>query len=228
VPSSGWLPTRREGSDPPECDHVHFADGISDDRKGILSHLTIRGDVVRRVDVAIIDLVSRNELIDLDAEQIRTLSWAEYDTSGSVVRSGEGGGRWGSVMPDTLGEVLEHDACGNNEQISTQVAMPAAPNPPTSSRPNKKTEPVPRWGMQLTADYSESKAWATYRLIQKQYAALIGDLKPIVIRSRGIGLGITMRYNIRIVDDDRAYLEKLCQKLIAAGGACVVLENDRR
>jgi hypothetical protein len=86
---------------------------------------------------------------------------------------------------------------------------------------------VPRWGMQLTANWSESKAWATYRLIQKQYAALIGDREPIVIRSRGIGLGSAMRYNIRIADDDRTYLEKFCNKLIAAGGACVVLRNDR-
>jgi tetratricopeptide (TPR) repeat protein len=162
--------------------------------------------------------------LNCNAEQIRTLSWAEYDTSGSVVRSGEGEGRWGSVMPDTLGEVLEHDACGNNEQISPQVAMPA-PNPPTS-RPNKKTEPVPRWGMQLTVNWSESKAWATYRLIQKQYASLIGDREPIVIRSRDVERG-TVRYNIRIPDDDRSYLERLCQKLIAAGGACVVLRNDR-
>jgi soluble lytic murein transglycosylase-like protein len=86
---------------------------------------------------------------------------------------------------------------------------------------------VPRWGMQLTANWSESKAWATYRLIQKQYAALIGDREPIVIRSRGVGLGSAMRYNIRIADDDRTYLEKFCNKLIAAGGACVVLRNDR-
>jgi hypothetical protein len=112
------------------------------------------------------------------------------------------------------------------EPISTQVAMPAAPNPPTSSRPNKKTEPVPRWGMQLTANWSESNAWETYRLIQKQYAALIGDREPIVIRSRDVGTG-RVRYNIRIADDDRAYLEKLCFKLITAGGACVVLRNDR-
>jgi transglycosylase-like protein with SLT domain len=86
---------------------------------------------------------------------------------------------------------------------------------------------VPRWGMQLTANWSESKAWATYRLIQKQYAGLIGDREPIVVRSRGIGLGFAMRYNIRIPDDNRAYLDKFCQKLIAAGGACVVLRNDR-
>ena len=86
---------------------------------------------------------------------------------------------------------------------------------------------VPRWGMQLTANWSESKAWAIYRMIQKQYAALIGDREPIVIRSRGIGLGSAIRYNIRIADDDRAYLEKFCRQLIAAGGACVVLRNDR-
>ncbi len=86
---------------------------------------------------------------------------------------------------------------------------------------------VPRWGMQLTANWNESRAWAIYRMIQKQYAALIGDREPIVIRSRGIGLGTALRYNIRIPDDDRQYLERFCAKLIAAGGACVVLRNDR-
>jgi transglycosylase-like protein with SLT domain len=86
---------------------------------------------------------------------------------------------------------------------------------------------VPRWGMQLTANWNESKAWAIYRMIQKQYAVLIGDREPIVIRSRGIGLGSALRYNIRIADDDRKYLDRFCAKLIAAGGACVVLRNDR-
>jgi tetratricopeptide (TPR) repeat protein len=52
--------------------------------------------------------------LNCGAEQLRTLSWAEYDASGNVVRSGEGGGRWGSVMPDTLGEILEHGACGKS------------------------------------------------------------------------------------------------------------------
>jgi len=86
---------------------------------------------------------------------------------------------------------------------------------------------MPRWGMQLTANWSESKGWEIYRLIHKHYAALIGDREPIVIRSRDVRNGDRVRYNIRIVDDDRAYLEKLCRQLIAAGGACVVLRNDR-
>ena len=86
---------------------------------------------------------------------------------------------------------------------------------------------VPRWGMQLASNWSESQAWATYQLIQKQYPSLIGDREPIVIPSTGAGMGTAIRYNIRIADDDRPSLEKLCQTLIAAGGACVVLPNDR-
>jgi Transglycosylase SLT domain len=86
---------------------------------------------------------------------------------------------------------------------------------------------VPRWGMQLAANWSESKAWASFRDIAKHYAALIGDREPIVVSRRGIGLGSAVRYNIRIGDDDRGYLEKFCNKLMAAGGACVVLRNDR-
>jgi len=86
---------------------------------------------------------------------------------------------------------------------------------------------VPRWGMQLTANWSESKAWAIYRMIAKKYSGLIGDREPIVIRSRGGGLGSAIRYNIRIADDNRRYLESFCNTLIAAGGACVVLRNDR-
>jgi hypothetical protein len=86
---------------------------------------------------------------------------------------------------------------------------------------------VPRWGAQLTASWSERQAWAIYRSIAKKYAELIGDREPLVLRSRGIGMGSAMRYNIRISDDSRGYLDKFCTKLIAAGGACVVLRNDR-
>ena len=112
----------------------------------------------------------------------------------------------------------KQQTAGRNQTAPAPAAAPNAPAPPSQAA-------APAWGMQLTANYSESDAWATYRLIQKQYASLIGDREPIVIRSRGIGFGDKVRYNIRIVDDDRAYLEKLCQKLIAAGGACVVLRN---
>ncbi len=84
---------------------------------------------------------------------------------------------------------------------------------------------VPRWGAQLTAAWSENQAWMIYRTLQKRYAALIGDREPIVLQSRSSGMGSATRYIIRIADDNRGYLEGFCRKLIAAGGACVVLRN---
>jgi len=86
---------------------------------------------------------------------------------------------------------------------------------------------VPRWGAQLTANLSESAAWATYRMLQKRYASLIGDREPMVLRGRLPGMGSAARYMIRIADDDRSFLQKFCGKLVAAGGACVVLRNER-
>jgi Transglycosylase SLT domain len=86
---------------------------------------------------------------------------------------------------------------------------------------------VPRWGMQLAASWSEAKAWASFREVQKHHAALIGDREPIVLRARAAGLGSAARYEIRVADDDRGYLEGFCRKLMAAGGACLVLRNNR-
>jgi hypothetical protein len=86
---------------------------------------------------------------------------------------------------------------------------------------------VPRWGAQLTASLSERGAWAVYRTIDKRYGALIGDRQPLVLRGRIPGMGSVARYMIRIADDDRSYLQAFCNRLVSAGGACVVLRNSR-
>jgi tetratricopeptide (TPR) repeat protein len=53
--------------------------------------------------------------LNCSAEKIRTLSWAEYNASGTLVKSGEGG-RWGSIWPDTLGEILERGVCSSSSK----------------------------------------------------------------------------------------------------------------
>jgi hypothetical protein len=77
---------------------------------------------------------------------------------------------------------------------------------------------IPRWGVQLAAHLSESKAWAIYRERQKRFASLIGDHEPIVPHKQIPGMGRAKRYIITIADDNRAPLDKLCEKLIAVGG----------
>jgi hypothetical protein len=86
---------------------------------------------------------------------------------------------------------------------------------------------IPRWGVQIAAHLSEAKAWAIYREVQKRYVSLIGDSEPIALHKQIPGMGTVQRYIITIADDNRAPLDTLCAKLIAAGGACVVLRNKR-
>jgi hypothetical protein len=53
--------------------------------------------------------------LNCSAEKIRTMSWVEYNGSGTLIKSGEGG-RWGSIWPNTLVEILEHGACSNSSK----------------------------------------------------------------------------------------------------------------
>jgi tetratricopeptide (TPR) repeat protein len=53
--------------------------------------------------------------LNCNAEKIRSLSWAEYNASGTLVKSGQGA-RWGSIWPNTLAEILEHGACSNSSK----------------------------------------------------------------------------------------------------------------
>jgi tetratricopeptide (TPR) repeat protein len=48
--------------------------------------------------------------LNCGARQLRTMSVANYDASGSLVGSREGG-RWASILPDTIGETLYSGAC---------------------------------------------------------------------------------------------------------------------
>jgi hypothetical protein len=71
----------------------------------------------------------------------------------------------------------------------------------------------------------ESKAWAMYRERRKQFASLIGDREPIVLKRQLPGMGRAMRYIITIADDDRRLLQNLCRKLSATNVACDVMRT---
>jgi len=75
---------------------------------------------------------------------------------------------------------------------------------------------------------SESTAWAIYRDRLKRFGSLIGDREPIVLHKEIPGMGRAKRYIITIADDDRAPLDRLCRKLIAADATCDVLRNPIR
>jgi hypothetical protein len=78
----------------------------------------------------------------------------------------------------------------------------------------------------LAADLSESKAWALYRERLSRFASLIGDREPVVLFRQLPGMGNEKRYIITLADDDRAPLDKFCEKLTSAGSTCDVMRNE--
>jgi hypothetical protein len=53
-------------NDPTDGDHVHFGNGVANNGKGVLSDLAVGSKVVWGIDVTVVDLTARNELIDFD------------------------------------------------------------------------------------------------------------------------------------------------------------------
>jgi hypothetical protein len=51
--------------------------------------------------------------LNCGARQIRTVAFSNYDASGNVTESREGG-KWESVVPDTMGETLLSGGCRSN------------------------------------------------------------------------------------------------------------------
>lgn len=111
---------------------------------------------------------------------------------------------------------------------SEKHIAPSIPEPPVLQAHASPAVAVPRWGVWLAANLSESKAWALYGERLWQFASLIGDREPVVLFRQLPGMGTAKRYIIAIADDDRAPLDKFCEKLTAAGGACDVMRNESR
>ena len=105
----------------------------------------------------------------------------------------------------------------------TALANLIVPKPRQAEEPGPP--PLPRWGLQLAANFSESIAWASYHRVEKQYASVLGGHEAALVKTRAYGGGSAIHYAIRISGNDFSALQKLCNKLIMAGGACVVLPN---
>src|SRR5262249_47796736 len=52
--------------DPAERNHVQLRNGVANDGKSLLTNRAIRGNVVGRVDITLIDLIFWNELVNID------------------------------------------------------------------------------------------------------------------------------------------------------------------
>jgi len=104
----------------------------------------------------------------------------------------------------------------------TQLANLVTTQPST---PGTAGSPWAPWGVQLAGNWSQGKVLASWEQLRRRYALLLGEREPLILRTRTSGMGYALRYQVRVGEATRQAAERLCSKLLAAGGACVVLRN---
>lgn len=84
---------------------------------------------------------------------------------------------------------------------------------------------LPQWGVEIASSFDKQQALDEFAQAQKSYNDIVGSYSPIVVETCDLNLGTDLHYSARIALDDRDTADKLCAKLQAAGGACIVLKN---
>jgi hypothetical protein len=81
------------------------------------------------------------------------------------------------------------------------------------------------WGVQLAGSFSKPAALAAYARARSSYSAILGNIEPMIIGGRLLGRGFSSFYRVRAPAPSRAAADALCEKILHAGGACVVLRS---
>jgi hypothetical protein len=87
--------------------------------------------------------------------------------------------------------------------------------------------PFAPWGVQLSGNFSKSRALASFDRVRVRYASVLGDVRPMVVGTRLRNRGARRFYRVRAPAETRKEAEALCAKLRRAGGACIVLKSAR-
>jgi hypothetical protein len=118
----------------------------------------------------------------------------------------------------------DETAPARKEGSRTCLELTALLRRPGFEPPGTRTVFAP-WGVQLAGNFSKAQALASYSRARQSFRAIIGDIPPMVIGTRLRSRGIKAFYRVRVPADTRTAANTLCNRIRAAGGACVVLRS---
>jgi hypothetical protein len=103
-----------------------------------------------------------------------------------------------------------------------------APNAFVASLEQRVASGIARpWGVELAAGFSREGVLKTYAALETKYRASLAGTDAIVLRGQFRSRGTREFYQVRIGAETRSAAVSMCQKLHAAGAACLVLRNSR-
>jgi hypothetical protein len=81
------------------------------------------------------------------------------------------------------------------------------------------------WGVQLAADFSQTKVAGLFADLKQRHATLLADAEPIYVAARNLSRGRRAMVALRIGAETREAALSLCQRLRSAGAVCTVEKN---
>ena len=83
------------------------------------------------------------------------------------------------------------------------------------------------WGVQVAGNFSLNRAMAAYGRQQERFAPVLAGQAPMVVREVNRSRGSAPVFQIRVPAQTRDEASGICNRLKAAGGACLVLKTGR-
>lgn len=83
------------------------------------------------------------------------------------------------------------------------------------------------WGVQLSGGFSRGKALAAFARAERRHSVLLAGKDTMILQTQMLSRGSRAFYQVRVGLPSRAASDSLCDRLRAAGGACLVLRNIR-
>ncbi|HEY8298874.1 MAG TPA: SPOR domain-containing protein [Methyloceanibacter sp.] len=120
----------------------------------------------------------------------------------------------------TVAPVLAGPAVEDKGPLSPCVS----PKADTSSE-TPADQSGPAWGVVIATSFSKDDALAQFDRIKQDQGNLLSAYQPIVVETCDLHMGTDPQYSVRIGLDSRDDADKLCAKLQAAGGSCIVQKN---
>lgn len=142
-----------------------------------------------------------------------------YETQDYVLSiTGEPAETWASpeLGPTAAAKIMPDANCVQLAGVLRVRGSPPGDAVPTARGP---------WGVQIAGNFSQARAMAAFRTMQKKFPSILGGKAPMVIRSRMSGRGSRVFYRIRIPAQSRDAAAKLCEKLKSVGGPCIVMKT---
>jgi hypothetical protein len=136
-----------------------------------------------------------------------------------------------AAVPGLLAAVPAKDAAMATKDAAVPAKDPvdlvglSTPSQAAATAADETREPSGPWGVIVAGDPSPERARAQFANLQRDFSSVLGDREPTIVTKRMPTRGPMPITTIWIDEPDRASADRLCDRLRASGGNCVVMRS---